>query len=112
MKKYIFLYNVDEYDFITDTMVNKLNKANVDFKIVNHSIYEGEIKHGQSLWVLEEHYLISWSLINYEELLGIYFYTVEKFETTANDGVEWLERYRNEKLFVMYEHLNSGIRKE
>lgn len=95
MKKYVFLYNVDEGELETDVMTNKLDVANVDFVVLNYSISEHKIDYeGNSLWILEDEYLIAWTILNYEELLGIQFYDMELI-TEAREGIKWFNRHKD-----------------
>lgn len=98
MKKYIFMYNIDN-DYISDEMIRKLGKANVDYSVEDYGLVENkEIDHWDSLWIEEKHYLIAWTLINYNDILGYHLWE-DSIDHIAQDGLNWLEKHKENVLY-------------
>jgi hypothetical protein len=107
------MYNVDGDFLVQEIFQNKLKQAGIDFYfdkvsimptldcIIGNKESEYEVNdEGSSLWVLEEHYLIAFALLNYEELLDINFYDID--EMTVQDCLDWFEMHKNNELFINY----------
>ncbi len=113
MKKYVFMYNIDEESLEQEEFKNKLNKAGVDFYFedsnvvprvdsnsLDNLIYK-KVSGGSSLWVSEEHYLIAFTILNYENLLGFVWY--DNFEgLDVEYCLGWYDKHKDNELFVKY----------
>lgn len=115
MKKYIFMYNIDDEGLEQEIFENKLARAGIDFYIddinivpmfddvffnIDNMQYKKVTDEGNGLWVLEDHYLVAFTILNYELLTKTHWYNSEGYE--VSDVLDWYDRHKDNEIFVSY----------
>lgn len=101
MKKYIFLFNVDDED---ENIIETLKKIVPELKIKPFAIMHHKICEGNSIWVPEDKYLLAWFAYSYAYSYKLILNRLQiEGINGIEEGIKWYNRHVNDDLYVCIE---------
>jgi len=104
MKKYIFLFNIDEdIEDVSKEYEDAAKFLGDECAIVDYTLYDREHPKkysGKSIWVTEDYYLLAWSLVNYEYLRTNQEEGYEH-EFKLDRAIKWLDMHLDNPIYTI-----------